>query len=162
MEYISRRGFIAAAGFASLGVASLGRATQQKPRPPSLAPDVVKEFVGAAHGKLDRTQEMLGNEPGLLNAVWDWGGGDFEAAIGGAGHMGRKDIAEFLISKGARMDLFVAAMLGKLEVVKSTLSAYPGLKDSLGPHGITLTRHAEMGGEHAKEVLEFLKSIKAS
>lgn len=135
---------------------------QQKPRPPALGAEVVKEFVGAAHGKLDRTMEMLGNEPGLLNAVWDWGGGDFEAAIGGAGHMGRKDIAEFLISKGAQTDIFVMAMLGRLEVVKTTLSAYPGLKNSLGPHGITLIRHAEMGGEGAKEVLEFLKSIKAS
>lgn len=131
----------------------------QKERPPALAGDLVKEFVIAAHGDLDKTKALLEAHPALLNATWDWGGGDFEAAIGGAGHMGRKDIAEYLVSKGARMDLFVAAMLGKLDVVRSTLTAYPSLKDSLGPHGIPLMVHAEKGGEAAKAVVEYLKSL---
>jgi hypothetical protein len=34
-------------------------------------------------------------------------------AIGGAGHMVHRDIAEFLVQKGGRMDIFVAATLGK-------------------------------------------------
>lgn len=166
MEPMSRRGFlvVVGAGAASLALGSNRGGTemaQVKQRPPALKPETVKEFVGAAHGDLEKTKAMLAVEPGLLNAVWDWGGGDFEAAIGGAGHMGRKDIAEFLIGQGARMDLFVATMLGRLDLVKATLAAYPNLKDSKGPHGITLTRHAEMGGEGAKEVLEFLKSVGA-
>ena len=60
---------------------------------PPLADELVKEFVGAAHGNLARVEEMLKDQPRLVNAVWDWGGGDFESAIGGAGHMGRADIA---------------------------------------------------------------------
>jgi hypothetical protein len=104
---------------------------------------------------------MLDAEPGLLNATWDWGGGDFEMAIGGAGHMGRKDIAEFLISRGCRMDIFVAAMLGKLDVVQALLASYPALAQSKGPHGITLLAHAQRGGEGAVAVVKFLESLPA-
>ncbi len=96
--------------------------------------------------------------PGLLNASWDWGGGDFETAMGGAGHMGRTDIAEYLISKGARMDIFVATMLGKLDIVKGIADAYPDALNSKGPHTLSLVFHAEKGGEKALAVLEFLKS----
>ncbi len=43
---------------------------------------------------------------------------DFEMGIGGAGHMGNRETAGFLIGQGARMDVFVAAMLGKLDTSK--------------------------------------------
>ena len=128
-------------------------------KPPPLHYPMVREFVGAAHGNLDRTREMLGNEPGLLNATWDWKAGDFEMAIGGAGHMGRRDIALYLIGEGARMDVFVAAMLGELEIVKAFLTAYPGLIRSKGPHGIPLTAHAKAGGEQAAAVLAYLEGL---
>src|SRR5687767_14874150 len=74
------------------------------PRPPALDSARVKDFVIAGHGNLEKTRALLDQEPGLLNAEWDWGGGDWEMAIGGAGHMGRADVAEFLISGGARLD----------------------------------------------------------
>jgi hypothetical protein len=128
-------------------------------RPPAIAGETVKAFVGAGHGDLEKTKLMLAENPGLLNATWDWGGGDFETALGGAGHMGRRDIAEFLIGQGARADVFVHAMLGDLEVVKSMLTRFPNLKDAKGPHGITLKRHAEMGKEDAKKVLEYLEKL---
>ncbi|MCU1256968.1 MAG: ankyrin repeat family protein, partial [Candidatus Angelobacter sp.] len=67
-----------------------------KPKPDPLKPELVKEFVMAAHVDLEKTKTLLAEAPGLLNATWDWGGGDFEMAIGGAGHMGRRDIALFL------------------------------------------------------------------
>ena len=111
-----------------------------------------------AHGNLERTRQMLDATPALLNATWDWGGGDWEAAIGGAGHMGRKDIAAFLLSRGARMDIFVAAMMGRLDILQPTLEAYPGLLQSRGPHGISLMRHAVAGKEEAAAVVEFLRS----
>lgn len=105
---------------------------------------------------------MIALQPNLLNATWDWGNGDFETAIEGAAHVGNKQIAEFLISKGARINIFCAAMLGKLDIVKSTLTTFPNLKTSKGPHGLMLLHHAEKGGESAKAVLEYLKSIGAS
>jgi hypothetical protein len=134
-------------------------ATRKAPKPPPLPDDMVREFVGAAHGNLTRTREMLDAEPGLLNATWDWKAGDFETALGGAGHMGRRDIAEFLIARGARVDLFVAAMLGQLDIVRAMLAAYPALAQSKGPHGITLIAHAEAGGVDAAEVLSYLRGL---
>jgi len=126
---------------------------------PALETMIVEEFVIKAHGDLERVKEMLAQEPGLINATWDWGGGDFETALGAAGHMGRKDIANYLLEHGARLDISVAAMLGKLEIVKAALSAYPKAKDIPGPHGIPLIAHAEAGGDDAKAVVEFLKSL---
>lgn len=127
-----------------------------------IKPERVREFVAKAHGDLDKVKELLAYEPNLLNATWDWGGGDFESALGGAGHMGRVDIAEFLLEKGARMDIFCAAMLGKLDIVKATLEAYPQLKTSKGPHGLTLLHHARQGGDQSKEVLAYLTELGAS
>jgi hypothetical protein len=127
-------------------------------RPDPLAPTLVQEFVRKAHADLTATKSLLAETPGLLNATWDWGGGDFEMGIGGAGHMGHREIAEFLIGEGGRMDIFVAAMLGKLEIVKAMLAAYPGLLHSKGPHGIPLMAHAKKGGTPAEPVVAFLES----
>jgi hypothetical protein len=125
---------------------------------PTLEASLVQEFVGNAHGDLTRVKELLAQEPALINACWDWGGGDFETGLGAASHMGRRDIAEFLLENGARLDLFAATMLGKLEIVRATLEAFPEAIRTPGPHGIPLIAHAKAGGEDAKEVLEFLES----
>ncbi|HWS18716.1 MAG TPA: hypothetical protein VN223_11900 [Candidatus Elarobacter sp.] len=132
-----------------------------KPRPDPLKPELVKGFVMAAHVDLEKTKSLLAETPSLLNATWDWGGGDFEMAIGGAGHMGRRDIALFLIGQGGRFDLFVAAMLGRLDVVKPMLTAFPHLAESKGPHGIPLMVHAQKGGQEAAEVAAFLEGLKS-
>ncbi|MBA3725039.1 MAG: ankyrin repeat domain-containing protein [Armatimonadetes bacterium] len=128
-------------------------------KPPALPAELVKEFVIAAHGDFEKTKSLLAKTPALLNATWDWGGGDFESAIGGAGHMGRRDIALYLIEKGARTDIFVAAMLGELEVVKAYLAKHQSMAKSGGPHGIPLIAHAEAGGAEAKAVLDHLKTL---
>jgi hypothetical protein len=126
---------------------------------PPLEASKIAEFVAKAHGDFNRVKEMLLEEPALVNSVWDWGGGDFETALGAAAHMGKKDIANYLLEHGARLDLFAAAMLGKLEIVKAALSAYPQSKNVLGPHGIPLIAHAQAGGEDAAAVLEFLQIL---
>lgn len=128
-------------------------------KPAALETTLVQEFVIAAHGNLARTQELLAQESGLINACWDWGGGDFETALGGASHMGRRDIANVLLENGARLDLFAAAMLGKLDIVKAALDAYPEAINTPGPHGIPLIAHAKAGGEEARAVFEFLESL---
>jgi hypothetical protein len=126
----------------------------------ALNADLVQEFVGNAHGNFERVKELLEAEPALVNATWDWGGGDFETALGAAAHMGNKLIANFLLERGARLDIFAAAMLGNLDVVKAALMAYPKALHTPGPHGIPLIAHAEAGGEEAKAVLDYLKSLK--
>ena len=126
---------------------------------PALDTALVFEIVAKAHGDLDRVKELLAQEPALVNATWDWGGGDFETALGAAAHMGRKDIANFLLEHGARLDIFAAAMLGKLDIVKAALLAYPAALKIPGPHGIPLIAHVQSGGEEAKAVLEYLQSL---
>ena len=44
-------------------------------RMPALKINLVKEFVAVAHTDLNRVKDMLAQEPGLVNATWDWGGG---------------------------------------------------------------------------------------
>lgn len=123
--------------------------TQIPDRGPRLDADLVRDFVIAGHGNLDKVKEMLEQQPALINATWDWGGGDWETALGGASHMGNQPIAEYLLSKGARMDVFCATMLGKTEIVKAFLADDPKVVDLKGPHGISLLRHARAGKQDA-------------
>ncbi len=118
------------------------------------------DFVIYAHSDLKMVEMLYDRQPGLLNATLDWGGGDWETALGGASHMGRRDIVEFLLSKGARPDLFTATMLGQLETVKAMLTLEPKLIDAKGPHGFTLHFHAQVGQDDSKEVLDYLQSLK--
>lgn len=166
--HVSRRGFLSGTVSSAIGTGLTlalptaifsQTAPQATAKPPRLSLDIVQEFVRVGHFDLDRTKALLAQEPGLLNATWDWGGGDWETALGGAGHMGRKDIALFLISSGARMDILHAAMLGRLDIVKPMLTAFPNLATSTGPHGITLMAHAQKGGEEAVAVVRFLESF---
>jgi hypothetical protein len=131
-------------------------------KPPQLDPALVGEFVLKAHGDIEVVTRLLAQEPELLNAAWDWGGGDWETALGAASHVGQREIALFLLERGARMDVFAAAMLGETEVVRAMLTSQPSLRDSLGPHGIPLVAHAEKGGEQAREVLELLHRTEAT
>ena len=50
--------------------------------PLALAADIVYAFVAKAHGDLEFVQQALADEPRLLNAAWDWGGGDWETGLG--------------------------------------------------------------------------------
>ncbi|HVT39217.1 MAG TPA: ankyrin repeat domain-containing protein [Gemmatimonadaceae bacterium] len=156
MSTILRRQFVRKATVA-LGTLAAGRIFLRGPlqaqtgaaRSPALDLELVKKFVAAAHTKLDDVKAMLDAEPHLVNATWDWGGGDFETGLGGASHMGRPDIASYLLEKGARMDVFCATMMGKMEIVKACVADTPGIVHVKGPHGITLLRHAVMGKQEA-------------
>jgi hypothetical protein len=130
--------------------------------PPQLDPATVQVFVANAHGDLDVVREQLAAEPALVNASWDWGSGDWETGLGAAAHMGRRDIALFLLESGARIDVFAAAMLGYVDVVRAVLEVDPSTRDALGPHGIPLVAHARAGGEDARGVLELLEAAGVS
>ena len=119
--------------------------------------EVVQEFVANAHGNLERVQELLAEQPTLANAAWDWGGGDWETPLGAAAHMGRRDIAVFLLRHGARLDLFAAAMLGETEIVGAILNAFPEMREALGPHGIPLIEHARAGAVESAQVVQLLE-----
>ena len=131
-------------------------------KPPPIDSGLVAEFVLKAHGDLDFVRRTVEREPAIVNAAWDWGGGDWETGLGAAAHVGRRDIAEYLLDHGARKDVFAAAMLGEVDVVRAMLDAQPELRDARGPHGIPLRAHAEAGGDGAREVLDLLQGDAAT
>ncbi len=119
----------------------------------------VREVVGASHFSLERVQALVDKRPELAKSSWDWGFGDWETALGAASHTGNDEIANYLIDHGARPDIFTAAMMGNLAAVRAFVEASPGIQSLPGPHGITLRRHAELGGETASAVLAYLDEV---
>lgn len=139
-------------------------------RYPSIDDEIVSEVVGKSHSDLDRVKELVNERPELARATWDWAFGDWESAIGAASHVGRRDIVHFLMSKGARPDLFTYAMLGAYELVKAAIEFSPGIQKTMGPHGISLLSHAKSGRrmeekmsqkerDDLKKTIDFLGSL---
>src|SRR5688500_1787045 len=159
---MERRHFLKTATIAvpSLGDGILNVQEQgSKEKPPRIPDEMVKQFVSAGHNNLPEVQRMLAEEPGLLYASWDLGGGDFESALDGAGHVGDKEIAMYLIGMGARASIFVHAMLGRTALVKTMIELDPAVLNSKGPHGLTLLHHAQRGGEQASELLAYIQGL---
>lgn len=125
--------------------------------PPPYAADLVKDFVVAGHKDLAKVQAMVTEHPNLVHCKYDWGNGDFEEAIEGAGHMGNREIARYLIDEGSRVTLFVLAMLGRTDLVKPVLEAYPRLVFANGPHGFTLLHHAKLAAQEGEELYAYLQ-----
>ncbi len=159
---VGRRGFLGAA-LGSLPLLVIpGAATARAPRRREpLDPDLVLEFVSAAHTDLDKTKSMVEKRPALVLASWDWGSGDWETGLGGAAHSGSTRIVRYLLANGARMDLFAAAVIGEVAIVRAVLEAFPGLLDVKGPHGIPLYEHAKAGGRPAEPVVKYLETLGA-
>ena len=148
-------------GSTVLFIPSWAKADQDKEKPAPLKLEIVKEFVGVSHGNFPRMKEMLDNEPLLLHVSYDWGGGDYESGIEAAGHVGNKEIANYLLGKGARYNIYLACMLGHLDTVKNVLTFNPTLLNSKGPHGFTMLHHAIKGADAAKPVEAYLRSLGA-
>jgi hypothetical protein len=125
--------------------------------PPPLPIPLVKEFVIAGHGNFAKVQDMLKENPNLIYTKFDWGNGDYEAAIEGAGHVGNKEIANYLLDAGSRVTLYILTMLGKTDLVKPVLETYPKLTFAKGPHGFTLLHHAKVGGKDGEELYAYLQ-----
>src|SRR3982751_6384597 len=102
-------------------------ATQALPPPP-----IINQFVGVAHGDFDQMRALLEQYPALLNTPARWG----ETAIQAETQVGRVDMVEYLLEKGAPCDICTAAMLGRTEQVEAMLRDDPGLIKATGAHGI--------------------------
>lgn len=119
--------------------------------------NVVYAFVGAGHGNLAKVKELAAQDPRLVYASRDWGGGDWETALGGASHTGHREIALYLLSQGARIDAYCAAMLGERDLMLALMKATPSVATTKGPHGYTLLYHAAISGDVA--IAEAMKSL---
>ncbi|MCA9987153.1 MAG: ankyrin repeat domain-containing protein [Anaerolineales bacterium] len=113
--------------------------------------ELVQEFVLAAHNDLAKLQTMYAAEPQLLNVASPTTG---ETALAAAAHVGRRDIAIFLLEQGAPMEITTAAMLGDVELVRSYLATDPDLAQTSGAHNIPLLFHAALSNN--LELLEVL------
>ena len=166
---LHRRDCLRAAPLALMGAAALsprralggdpGAAATIADSFPSQDPTLVREMVGASHGNVAKVTALLKDAPQLAKAAYDWGFGDWETALGAASHVGNREIAELLIARGARPDLFTFAMLGDLDAVRAAIVGRPGIQRLHGPHGLTLMHHARQGGDGAKPVVEYLAAL---
>lgn len=137
-----------AAAFATMpAIADAKSKEGENDKKPPLPAEMVFEFVTVAHGNLERTKEMFEKEPMLINSAWDWGGGDFETALGGPSHVGNRDIANYLLDKGARIDIFCAAMLGEKETVSSLIKRNGAIVNAKGPHQLSFLYHIAISGD---------------
>jgi uncharacterized protein len=109
-----------------------------------LSPDLIQEFVISAHSNFPKVREMLEQEPRLLNEKWTRFD---ENALEASGHMGRADIMEYLLGKGAPLTIFAAASLGRPDDVAAYLKENPALATALGVHGMSILYHAALGGK---------------
>jgi ankyrin repeat protein len=102
----------------------------------------IDAFVGVCHGDLGAVKAGLGEHPELLEARSSLD----ESPLGAAAHVGNRQIAEYLLSQGARLDFCAAAMLGDLDALRAYLSDDPSAAGSSGAHGIPVLFHAVAGG----------------
>ena len=152
----SRRQFmLGAVAIGTIPIVSGGTTFADDP-PEKLDEKIVGQFVGKSHGDIETVKKLLAQQPEIVNAAWDWGGGDWETGLGAASHVGRRDIAELLLENGARLDAFAATMLGIKPIVAEMLKSFPKLHTVPGPHGIPLLTHAVFGKEKADAVFELL------
>jgi len=106
--------------------------------------EAIRMFVIAAHGNLDQVKATLSEHPEWLNVVYDWGGfaGNTETPVQAAAHVGNRPIAEYLLDKGAPLQITTAAMLGRQQEVERLLQVDPDTAQAVGGHGISLMNHA--------------------
>jgi hypothetical protein len=128
-------------------------------RYPAYPPDLIEKLVRVSHFSLDKVKEVVDPHPQLVKTSWDWGFGDWETPLGAACHMGRRDIAEYLFSKGATPSIFSSVLFGDLSLVKQIVDRQPGIQRVAGPHSISLLAHARLGGKNAEEVYAYLHSL---
>ncbi len=71
-----------------------------------------------------------------------------------AAQVGSVQVAEYLLAKGASLDICTAAMLGRVEDVELFLSRDPRSISAKGAHGIPLLAHAALSGN--RELVQML------
>ncbi len=116
--------------------------TQQSP-----STEHIREFVIAGHGNFEKVKQMLTESPELLNAGYQWSERDRETGIQAAAQVGSAPVAEFLLEKGAPLEICTAAMLGRKDDVDRLLKEDHHRINATGAHGIPILPHAVWSGD---------------
>ena len=103
---------------------------------------LVDACVGSAHGDLNTVRELIEQHPALVNARASWN----ERPIEAAAQLGRRDIIDYLVSRGAPVDFFTACVLGRGDLVEAELARDPARARSRGVHGLPALYFAAIGG----------------
>lgn len=114
------------------------------------APEEIRDLVLSAHSNFARVKEMIEADPRLLNVSAPWE----ETPLQAASHMGNRQIAEWLLERGAPLDIHAAAMLGRTDDVLAFLADDPDLVRQRGVHGMPMLFFPSASGR--REVAELL------
>jgi uncharacterized protein len=113
--------------------------------------DATQEMMAAVkQGDAVKIKTLLDHDPGLVNARTETG----ESAILLATYYGRKEIVEFLLGRGASLNLFEAAAVGKTGQVREHLNKDPARLNAFSTDGFTPLGLASFFGH--KETVAFL------
>lgn len=105
--------------------------------------DLIGPCHGSVPGDLDRVQAAFRAQPLLplaLNALEP--ARLEETPQGAAAHLFCREILQFMVAHGVRLDLFMASALGMTDVVRWHLRREPSHANARGAHGIHLLNHA--------------------
>lgn len=118
---------------------------------------IPKEFVNAfvmySHFSMPQVQKWVTQCPDLLNtrAAWD------ELSVEAAAHMGRADIGNFMLDRGATYSLPTAIVFGPIRDVKRMLAEEPRCIHERGAHSFPVLWYTAFG-EPKIETAEYLIS----
>jgi ankyrin repeat protein len=100
------------------------------------------DLNGPAHGDFDRVKELIESHPSLVEALNALDPSQMdETPQGAAAHCGRREILEYLLAQGVRLDIFMACALGMTDRVSQFLQADPTLARARGAHQIPILCH---------------------
>ena len=104
---------------------------------------LIDEFVAAGHGNQAKVQALAEQHPMLVHARARWD----ETALEAASHVGNRPIAEWLLARGATLDVFTAAVLGMKDRVAEFLQSDPALARASGVHGLPVLYFPAIAGQ---------------
>ncbi len=129
--------------FESQGSADLGGSFAVDPEWEAANQELIRSFVLPCHFGLDQARDVLKQDSRLVNArLYDFD----EAGIEAASHMGRPDIAQFLLGSGAPYTVHCSVMLGHTEAARSFFDTDASQAARAGAHGIPMMFHAAISG----------------
>jgi uncharacterized protein len=105
--------------------------------------DLIGPCHGSVPGDYDRVQALFEAHPLLVAALNALDPARMEETPqGAAAHLFCREILLYMLSRGVRLDLFMACALGQHDGVGSFLQREPTLANATGAHGIHVLNHA--------------------